>query len=174
VSDEKGHKPTGPYRGKKSQLWEGGTRVPFIVRWPARIQPGVSKDLASTLDVPATLCAAAGITPPKEALPDSHNLLPAMLGEKDAPKRDHLILMNGNGDLAIRSSQWKYIPDLALADGWYAGKKKAADAPKKAALYDLSKDPGEKQNLILELPAEAQRLADQLAKDQASPVTRPE
>ncbi len=41
VSDEKGHKPTGPYRGKKSQLWEGGTRVPFIVRWPARIQPGV-------------------------------------------------------------------------------------------------------------------------------------
>ncbi len=174
VSDEKGHKPTGPYRGKKSQLWEGGTRVPFIVRWPARIQPGVSKDLASTLDVPATLCAAAGITLPKEALPDSHNLLPAMLGENDAPKRDHLILMSGNGDLAIRSIQWKYIPDFTVADGWYAGKKKAVNAPKKAALYDLSKDPGEKQNLLQENPAEARRLADLLAKDQASPVTRPE
>jgi arylsulfatase A-like enzyme len=174
VSDEKGHKPTGPYRGKKSQLWEGGTRVPFIVRWPARIQPGVSTDLASTLDAPATLCAAAGITLPKDALPDSFNLLPVMLGEKDAPKRDHLVLMSGNGDLAIRSRQWKYIPDLSVADGWYAGKKKAANAPKKAALYDLSKDPGEKQNLIQENPAEAQRLADLLAKDQSSPVTRPE
>ena len=113
VNDENGHRPTGPYRGKKSQLWEGGHRVPFIVRWPARIQPGVSTDIASTIDMPATICAAAGITLPKDALPDSYNLLPAMLGEKDARKRDHLILMSGNGDLAIRSGQWKYIPDLS-------------------------------------------------------------
>jgi arylsulfatase A-like enzyme len=170
LNDEKGHRPTGPFRGKKSQLWEGGVRVPFIVRWPARIQPGVSTDLVSTLDMPATICAAAGITPPKEALPDSHNLL----ADRDAPKRDHLVLMSGNGDLAIRSGHMKYIPDLALADGWYgAGKKKAGSAAR-PALYDLSKDPGEKENLIEQRPAEAKRLAEQLAKDQSSPVTRPE
>lgn len=174
VNDEKGHKPTGPYRGKKSQLWEGGHRVPFIVRWPARIQPGVSQDIASTIDVPATLCAAAGVTVPKDALPDSFNLLPAMLGEKAAPKRDHLILMSGNGDLAIRDARWKYIPDLAVADGWYGGKKKNANAPARAGLFDLSKDPGEGQNLIKDHPAEAKRLAEQLTKDQASQVTRPE
>ncbi len=174
VNDENGHKPTGPYRGKKSQLWEGGHRVPFIVRWPARIQPGVSADLVSTIDVPATICAAAGITLPKDALPDSYNLLPAMLGEKDAPKRDHLVLMSGNGDLAIRSGNLKYIPDLAVADGWYAGKKKNPNAPERPALFDLSKDPGETQNLIQEQAAEAKRLADLLRKAKSSTVTRPE
>jgi len=174
VNDEKGHRPTGPWRGKKSQLWEGGTRVPFIVRWPARIQPGISADLASTLDVPATVCAAAGITLPKDALPDSHNLLPAMLGTKDAPRRDHLVLMSGNGDLAIRSGSFKYIPDLAVADGWYGGKKKNPGAPARPGLYDLSKDPGETQNLMKEQAAEAQRLAALLAKAKSSPVTRPE
>jgi arylsulfatase A-like enzyme len=174
LNDEKGHKPTGPYRGKKSQLWEGGHRVPFIVRWPARIRPGVSEDIASTIDVPATICAAAGVSVPKDALPDSFNLLPALLGQKDSPKRDHLVLMSGNGDLAMRSGNWKYIPDLAVADGWYGGFKKNPGAPARPALYDLSKDPGEKQNLIQEQPAEAQRLADLLAKVKSNAVTRPQ
>jgi arylsulfatase A-like enzyme len=173
VVDEKGHKPGGPFRGKKSQLWEGGHRVPFIVRWPARIQPGVSVDLVSTLDMPATLCAAAGITLPQGSLPDSYNLLPAMLGEKDAPRRDHLILMSGNGDLAIRSGNLKYIPNLSLADGWYANKKKSATAGNLPGLYDLAKDPCETQNLLPERSAEGQRLANLLAEDQSRAVTRP-
>ena len=170
LNDEKGHRPTGPFRGKKSQLWEGGVRVPFIVRWPARIQPGISTDLVSTLDMPATICAAAGITPPKEALPDSHNLL----ADRDALKRDHLILMSGNGDLAIRSGHMKYIPDLALADGWYGAGKKNAGSAARPALYDLSKDAGETTNLIKEHAADAKRLADLLAKAKSSAVTRPD
>jgi len=174
INDENGHTPTGPYRGRKSQLWEGGTRVPFIVRWPARIQPGVSEDLVSTIDIPATICAAAGVTPPEDSLPDSYNLLPAMLGEKNALKRDHLVLMSGTGDLAIRSGEWKYIPDLAVADGWYGGKKKKTNASPRAGLYDLSKDPGEKENLIKKHSAKAERLADLLAKAKSSSVTRPE
>jgi arylsulfatase A-like enzyme len=173
VNDEKGHRPTGPFRGKKSQLWEGGTRVPFIVRWPARIQPGVSQDIASTIDVPATVCAAAGITLPKDALPDSFNLLPAMLGEKDAPKRDHLILMSGNGDLAIRDAQWKYIPDLAVADGWYAAKKKNANTPNKPALFDLSKDPGETTNLFSDKPEIVKELQARLEQAKATTRSRP-
>jgi len=173
VNDEKGHRPTGPYRGRKSQLWEGGHRVPFILRWPARIQPGVSVDLVSTIDVPATLCAAAGVSVPSGALPDSFNLLPAMLGEKDAPRRDHLVLMSGNGDLALRSGHWKYIPDAAVADGWYGARKKNPDAPALPALYDLSKDPGETQNLIQEQATEARRLAALLTQAKSSPVTRP-
>jgi len=174
VNDEDGHKPTGPYRGKKSQLWEGGHRVPFIVRWPARIQPGVSADLVSTIDIPATICAAADIALPEKSLPDSFNLLPAMLGEKSATKRGHLVLMSGSGDLAIRSGDLKYMPDLALADGWYGGKKKKANAPERPALFDLATDPGEKKNLLQEKPAAAKRLADLLAKAKSSPVTRPQ
>jgi arylsulfatase A-like enzyme len=174
VNDEKGHLPTGPFRGKKSQLWEGGHRVPFIIRWPSRISPGVSTDLASTIDVPATICAAAEIALPKFALPDSFNLLPAILGEKDARKRDHLVLMSGNGDLAIRGIRWKYIPDLAVVDGWYGGKKKSPDAPAIPALYDLSEDLGEKTNLIQEQSAEADRLADSLIKAKSNVATRPQ
>lgn len=174
LNDEKGHRPTGPFRGKKSQLWEGGTRVPFIVHWPARVKPGVSTDLVSTIDVAATICAAAGVTVPKESLPDSYNLLPAMLGERDAPKRDHLVLMSGNGDLAIRSGNWKYMPDLAVADGWYGGTKKNPSAPARPALYDISKDPGETQNHFEKQATEAKRLADLLAKAQSSNITRPE
>lgn len=174
VTDESGHKPTGPYRGKKSQLWEGGHRVPFIVSWPARVQPGVSADLVSTIDVATTICAAAGIKLPKDALPDSFNLLPTMLGEKDAPRRDNLILMSGMGKLAIRSGHYKYMPDLAVADGWEAGPKKKPNAPERPGLYDLSADPGEKQNLFEKQPDIAKRLAEQLAKAQSSPVTRPQ
>ncbi len=172
LNDEDGHRPTGPFSGKKSQLWEGGHRVPFIVRWPARISPGVSKDIASTLDIPATICAAAGIALPKDALPDSYNLLPAMLGEKNALKRDHLIVMSGNGDLAVRSGNWKFIPDVAVADGWYRDKKKTG-AAKGPALFNLSKDAGEKENIFEKNTAEAKRLADLLAKAKSSAVTRP-
>lgn len=174
ATDESGHKPNGPYRGVKSQLWEGGHRVPFIVRWPARIQPGVSDDLISTIDVPATLCAAARITLPPQALPDSFNLLPALLGEKNAPKRENLILMSGTGFLAIRNQQYKYMPNLAQADGWKGAAKKNPPAAAKPALFDLTKDPGETNNLNDTEAATAKRLAEALAKAKKDPNTRPQ
>ena len=173
VNDEDGHRPTGPFRGSKSTSWEGGTRVPFLVHWPARIKPGVSEDLVSTIDIPATITAAAGATPPKDSLPDSYNLLPALLGAKDAPKRESLILQCGSGHLSVRSGPWKYIPDLDLAEGWKSKKKD----PKRAAvpgLFDLSKDPGETNNLAEENPTAAQRLADLIAKAKTTPITRPQ
>jgi arylsulfatase A-like enzyme len=172
LNDEAGHRPTGPFRGIKSTLWEGGSRVPFIVRWPARITPGESSDLVSTLDVPATVCAAAGITPPEDALPDSFNLLPSLLGQKDASRRDFLILQSGNGKLAVRSGPWKYIPDLDTVEGWKS-KAKADGAPERPGLFDLLSDPGEKQNLHAQNPAESRRIAAQLAAAMAAPRTRP-
>jgi arylsulfatase A len=173
VNDENGHRPTGILRGIKSTSWEGGTRVPFIVSWPAKIKPGVSADLVSTLDVPSTVAAAAGINVPKDALPDSYNLLPSLLGDGSAPKRRDLILQCGNGHLSVRSGAWKYIPDLALADGWKSSKKNPS-APARPGLFDLSKDPGEARNLAGEQPAEVERLAALLAERKATPVTRPE
>jgi arylsulfatase A-like enzyme len=173
VNDENGHKPTGPFRGKKSQLWEGGHRVPFMVRWPAKIKPGVSADLVSTIDIPATICAAANVTPTGDALPDSFNLLPAMLGEENPPKRDHLVVMSGTGDLALRSGALKYMPDLAMADGWYSAWKSQPAGKPKPALFDLTADPGEKDNLVSSRPADAERLAKQLAMIKGEKVTRP-
>lgn len=172
LNDESGHRPTGPFRGIKSQLWEGGHRVPFLCRWPAKITPGVSEDLVSTLDIPATICAAAGVKVPENALPDSFNLLPPLLGDASAPKRDSLVVMSGMGALAIRSGSLKYLPDLSKAHGWQGGGK-AAKKAKGAALFDLAKDPGEKNNLLPERKDDAERLAALLESARSRSVTRP-
>jgi arylsulfatase A-like enzyme len=174
VTNEKGHKPNGPFRGEKSHLWEGGHRVPLLARWPGRIAPGVSKDLVCLVDLPATLAAVAGQTLPPEAAPDSFNLLPLLLGESKAPPRDHLILMSGKGDLAVRQGNWKYIPDLSTANGWDSWKKKGPDLPAKPGLYDLTKDPAEATNLHGQHPEISQRLAGLLKQAKSSKSTRPQ
>ncbi|GDY20821.1 hypothetical protein LBMAG56_21670 [Verrucomicrobiota bacterium] len=99
--NEDGHLPNGPWRGKKSQLWEGGHREPFIARWPGHIAPGTTADdLVCLVDLAATAAAVAGEKLPDGAAPDSFNLLPTLLGQPKQMKRDTLVVMSGNGDLA--------------------------------------------------------------------------
>jgi arylsulfatase A len=172
-TDEQGHRPNGPWRGEKSQLWEGGIRGPLLVRWPGRIAPGVSDALVGLIDLTATMAAIAGETLTPGAAPDSFSLLPLLLGKAPAGARDHLILMSGKGDLAIRQGQWKYIPDLATADGWKAGGKAAPGTPAKPGLYDLAADPGEKNNLHAAHPEISARLASLLQQAQSAKSTRP-
>lgn len=171
--NEQGHLPNGPWRGKKSQLWEGGHREPFIARWPGHIASGkTSDDLVCLIDLSATAAAVTGQKLAEGAAPDSFNLLPTLLGKPDAPKRDSLIVMSGKGDLAIRQGQWKYFPDLALANGWDAGPKKPNQGAN-PGLYDLSTDPGEKRNVFKDRPEIAKRLASLLAQQQTAKSTRP-
>jgi arylsulfatase A-like enzyme len=76
--DPSDHKMNGPLRGKKSTLYEGGHRVPFIARWPGKIQAGSTSDeLIALVDMPATFAAMAGADLPSDAAPDSFNVLPA-------------------------------------------------------------------------------------------------
>ena len=173
VVDESGHRPNGPWRGEKSQLWEGGHREPFIARWPGHITPGVSDALVSLIDLPATAAALVGAGLSADAAPDSFDLLPTLLGKTGAHPRDHLILMSGKGDLAIRQGKWKYIPDLAVANGWKSSPPKGDTAPAKAGLFDLEKNPGETHNLLAQEPEISKRLIELLAKAQATPSTRP-
>ena len=170
--DEDGHRPNGPWRGAKSQLWEGGHREPFIARWPARITPGVCDDLVCLIDLPATAAAVAAEKLADGAAPDSFNLLPILLGQPNPPKRDSLVVMSGKGDLALRQGHWKYLPDLAVANGWEAGVKKPG-APARPALFDLSKDPGETRNLFQTEPEVAKRMAELLKKASSVKSTRP-
>jgi arylsulfatase A-like enzyme len=171
---EGAHRPNGPWKGVKSQLWEGGHRVPFIARWPARIAPGESAALVSLIDLPATAAAITGVPLPAGAAPDSHNLLPLMTGKDRDAGRDHLILMGGKGDLAIRQGPWKYIPDLSTADGWQAPKRPGPKRPARPGLFHLGEDPGETKNLHGTKPEVSKRLAALLAKAKNTPVTRPE
>lgn len=172
-TNEDGHHPNGPWRGKKSQLWEGGHRVPFLARWPGRIAPGTtSDDLVCLVDLMATAAAAAGEQLPAGTAPDSFDLLPTLLGQPKQLKRDSVVVMSGMGELALRQGQWKYIPDLDVADGWNAAFKKP-NQPARPALFDLSKDKGETKNLFKDHPDIARQMAEQLAKAQASAATRP-
>lgn len=173
-TEEGEHRPNGPWKGEKSHLWEGGHRVPFIAKWPGRIAPGTSSALVSLVDLPATAAAAIGHSLPAGAAPDSFNLLPLMTGKDRDAGRDHLVLMSGKGDLAIRQGPWKYIPDLATANGWASWTKPGRKVPAKPGLYHLGDDPGETKNLHASKPEVSKRLAALLAKVKATPVTRPQ
>jgi arylsulfatase A-like enzyme len=171
--DEQGHRPNGPWRGKKSQLWEGGHREPFLARWPGRITPGVSDALVCLVDLPATAAALVGQKLSATAAPDSFNLLPTLLGQPNAHPRDHLVVMSGKGDLAIRQGPWKYIPDLHTANGWQSVARKAGAAAAGPGLFNLTDDPGETKNLNRKNPEAAKRLAGLLKKVESAKSTRP-
>ncbi|HEY7120829.1 MAG TPA: arylsulfatase [Tepidisphaeraceae bacterium] len=143
-----GHTPAGPFRGGKYTIYEGGTRVPFITRWPGRIKPATTSDaLVCQVDFLASLASLAGADRPEGAGPDSRNVLPALLGEQPAG-RETLVEQGGGVMLGIRKGNWKLIP---RANG-------------KAELYDLAKDSGEKHNVAAENAAAVSELRDLLDK----------
>ena len=155
---DRGHDGSGVYRGGKYQIYEGGTRVPFIIRWPARIKPGSSSALVNQIDFLSSFAKLLGVEVPEGHALDSRDNLDAFLGE-DA---------NGLPDMieealkrrALRVGQYKYI---ASSDKFKKkGKNKGAIPAMPAALYDLSKDPSEQNNIINELPEVAQSMKQQL------------
>lgn len=152
------HQPAGPWRGGKYSLFEGGTRMPFIVRWPGRVKPGVSDAIVSQVDFPATLAALVGAKPDPAAMTDSENVLAALLG--DSPNgRDHVVEQAGR--LALRAGDWKYITPGPVRDTLDASKAVMARFPQ-GALFNLASDPGETTNLISEQPDKVRELATRL------------
>jgi arylsulfatase A-like enzyme len=153
TEDLKGHTPAGPLRGGKYSFYEGGTREPFIVRWPGRVKPGVSDALIGQWDLLASFAALTGQTLATEAGPDSFNVLPALLGEFKQG-RDHLV--EHANRLAIRKGQWKLVSAGGAAPAKAAAKAKAKAGAKAASagpeLYDLAADIGEKNNVAAQNP----------------------
>lgn len=147
VADANGHMPAGPWRGGKYSTYEGGTRVPFLVRWPKRIEPGTSDALVCQIDLLASLAALVGQAVPDAAAPDSENILSALLGESHAGRE---LLVEHAAGLALRKGEWKYIAPRPARGA--AAKAQAAGQPSLAELYDLALDPGETKNLASERP----------------------
>ena len=169
------HRPSGPFSGGKYGVFEGGTRTPFITRWPGRIQPGVSDAIVCTIDFAASFAALAGQPLPDDVCLDSFNVLPALLGEKGARGRDHL-LQQGNDDsvLGLREGNWKL---MRLLKPWKPQATVTVDpapAPSGSwALYDLSKDPGERREVTAEHPEQVRRLREKMEDILAKGRTRP-
>lgn len=112
VLQEKGHAVSGPLRGYKADVFDGGHRVPFFVRWPARVKPAVADQLVCLTDVFATCADAIEARVPANAAEDSFSFLPNLLG-RGKSARDAVIHHTITGAFAIRQGEWK----LALCPG---------------------------------------------------------
>lgn len=153
------HKPSGPFRGGKYSAFEAGTRVPFVLRWPARVTRGVSDAFVGQIDFVASLAALTGRSVPAGAAPDSHNVLPALLG-KSREGREWIV--EQAGPLSIVKGRWKYIeprdgPRVAVNTNTELGHDPGPQ------LFDLRADPGERRNLASENPDRVAELAALLA-----------
>lgn len=166
---ETGHYSMGQWRGVKRDLYEGGHRVPTVVRWPREIKPGTISDaLVSMTDWYATVAAITGQVPDPSTGLDSVNLMPVLTGSANQVRG--LLLQDcavGDNSRSIRSGEWVYIdaPTGELNRNkepqWFREQLGVTDAEGNE-LFNLGDDPAQSRNLIREAPERAQRLQDLL------------
>ena len=159
----------GPLREGKGTMFEGGARVPCLMRWPGRIRPGsVTDRIASSIDLLPTIAAAAGAPSPRHVI-DGVSLLPLVQGDPGANPRRQFFYFYGRQLRAVRQDRWKLM--LPHTSDSYAGQEPGRDgfpgrivqAKVGLALYDLAEDVGETRDVAVEHPdvvAELQALAE--------------
>ena len=159
------HRANAEWRGEKADIWDAGHRIPFLARWPGRIPKGtVNRELGCLTDLMSTLASVTGARVPPNAGEDSFDLLPALLGKPHKPARDAIVHHSNLGMFSIRQGNWKLV--LGLGSGGFSPPATEEPTPGGAAgqLYDLAKDPGEKQNVYLRNPETVARLTALLEK----------
>lgn len=153
-----GHAICGALRGRKHSVYEGGFRVPYIVRWPGKVPAGTqSGTVLCHTDILATCAALLGDQLPANAGEDSFNALAAWQGAPGANVRESVVLDSASGVFAIRSGDWKLIAktDVPPQPGV---KKTKSDVENKNQLYNLAKDPAEATNVWDQNPDVVKRL----------------
>ena len=156
----KGHNPSYVLRGHKADIWDGGHRVPFIVRWPGQVAAGsVSDQLASLMDFTATAAAVLGVKLPDNAAEDSVSLLGVLRGTAQGPVREALVHHSVDGKFSIRQGVWK-LELCPGSGGWSAPRDPQAlkKGLPKIQLYDMTADISERRNLQAERPEVVKRL----------------
>lgn len=144
---DNGHDASGIWRGGKYQIYEGGTRVPFIVRWPAKIKPGVSDALVNQIDFLASFAELLDLELAPEEAADSRNTLDAFLGKDE---NGPVFMLEEASQLALRDGLWKFV-----------GKGRKG---KEAELFDLKTDPSESRNVASDHPERVENMAEALKK----------
>lgn len=182
-----GHRVNGELLGEKTDAWEGGHRVPFLARWPGKIKEGSRSDeLICLVDFMATAAAVNGLDLPRNAGPDSFNILPALQGQVTSkPVRGAaVILESGYGMMAVRDAEWLLVlgrgsggatTDYAKhygmrleelgrhTTGWkMAGLGEPDRSLPPGQLYNLAKDIGQSENVYMNHPEVVERLTNLL------------
>lgn len=158
--EAKGHYPSAEFRGYKSDIWDGGHRIPFVARWPGKTKPGSHSDQVVCLtDLIATCADLLSQKLPDDAAEDSVSLLPALVGKDTAPLREAVVHHSMDGRFAIRQGRWK-LELCAGSGGWESPKEPAAlkQGLPPIQLYDMSTDVGEQRNVESANPDTVQRL----------------
>ncbi len=164
--EAQGHFPSANLRGSKADCWDGGHRVPFLVRWPGKVEPGSSCDQTLCLtDLFATVADLTGAAVPAGSAEDSVSFLPALSGKPIVSTRAGVIHHSISGHFSYRMGKWKLI--LAKGSGgWTSPTEKQVEAGAPVAqLYDMEADIGETTNLYLSHPEVVDRLLKQMASD---------
>ncbi|MEL7267033.1 MAG: sulfatase-like hydrolase/transferase, partial [Planctomycetota bacterium] len=159
------HRAAGQYTGGKYSVYEGGTRTPFITRWPGVIRPGTSDAIVCTIDLPRSISTLVKARVPDGAFSDSENVMSALMRGNPDGGRTRLVQQdNGkSGSYGYRNGKWK----LHRYDKKKAYNKKVesplANSPApQFALFDLEADPAEKNNLAGSHPQVLQRMKSEL------------
>lgn len=156
-----GLKVNGSLRGGKHNVWEGGFKVPFIVRWPGHVPAGtVCGEMISLADLLATTAAIVGEKLPAASVgaEDSFNVLPAFLGQDAPPARSDMFVHSSDGVFAIRKGPWKWIEGVPV-DDIKAGVRKTHADEFKPQLYNLKEDPAETKDVSATHPEVVKELS---------------
>lgn len=166
--EKQGHLVSGGFRGSKADLWDGGHRVPFIVKWADKVKSNsTSKELICLTDVFATFATITGKSMPEGSGEDSVSFLPALSGKPIVSKRAGVIHHSISGHFGYRKGKWKLLLSRG-SGGWSSpNERESVDMPK-AQLYDIEKDPAETTNLYDKKPEIVKELLANLEKDIAN------
>ena len=160
-----GYRPSGSFRGAKATIYEGGHRVPFLVRWPGKVKAGsVNSTTICTTDFFATFADLLGRKDdvPDNAAEDSFSFFPCLNGAQE-PIRPFTIHHSISGVFAIRKGDWKLILNKGAGGGWAGSWETTKTTAKLVQLYDMKEDPGETKNLEDAHPDVVNELVDDLA-----------
>lgn len=172
------HWSSTPFRGLKRDIYEGGHHVPFLLRWPGVTKPGTTSDaLVSQIDVMATLASAVGYELPDNAAEDSHDMLPYLRGEAEHVRTSHVHNTYAK-QYALREGDWLLVDAKnGYRSGGYAEWEKRHGYPpddeQPVELFDLAKDPGQRNNVAAEHDERVERMKALLAKIRDAGRTRP-
>ncbi len=154
-----GHAPSGPYRGHKGDIWEGGHRVPFIASWKGKIANGTSSDqLICISDIYATCHdLISGYNLPANQAEDSFSFLDILLNKNSKSERENIVSHSVNGEFAYRKNGWKIVFKLPESN-LVKSRGKAA----KSALYHLEYDIAENSDSAAFYPQKVEQLSKEL------------